>query len=59
MTNELQAFLKILVLPLVILRASIKNQGASIKVKIEAREEQKLDFNVKVKSVKDLLSPNS
>jgi hypothetical protein len=55
------------------LRASTKNQEASIKVKIEAREEielnfdvkveareeQKLDFNVKVEGVEDLLSPNS
>ncbi len=73
MTNELQAFLKILIPPPVILRASIENQEASIKVKIEAREEielnfdvkveareeQKLDFNVKVETVEDVLSPNS
>ncbi len=55
------------------MRASTKNQEASIKVKIEAREEielnfdvkveareeRKLDFNVKVEGVEDLLSPNS
>jgi hypothetical protein len=53
------------------LKASIENQAALIKVKIEAREEielnfdvkveareeQKLDFNVKVEGVEDLLSP--
>lgn len=73
LTNELQAFLKILIPPLVTFRASIENQKASIKVKIEARkelelnfdvkvearEEQKLDFNLKVEGVEDLLSPNS
>jgi hypothetical protein len=70
--NEPQAFLRILIPPLVILRASIENQASSIKVKIEAkeeielnfdvkveaREEQKLDYNVKVEGVEDLLSPN-
>ncbi len=69
LTNEVQAFLKILIRPLLILRASIENQEASIKVrkepreeiklnfdvKVEAREEQKLDFNVKVEGVEDLL----
>ncbi len=69
MTNEPQAFLRILIPPPVILKASIENQAASIKVKIEtreetklnfdvkveAREEQKLDFNVKVEGVEDLL----
>lgn len=59
LTNEFQAFLKILIPPPLILRASIENQEASIKVKIEAREEQKLDFNVKVEGVEDVLSPNS
>lgn len=71
LTNEPQAFLRILIPPLVILKTSIKNQATSINVKIkareeielnfdvkvEAREEQKLDFNVKVEGVGDLLSP--
>jgi hypothetical protein len=44
LTNEPQAFLRILIPPLVILKASIENQAASIKVKIEAREEIRAKF---------------
>jgi hypothetical protein len=50
LTNEPQAFLRILIPPPVILTASIENQTASIKLKIEAREEIELNFDVKVEA---------
>jgi hypothetical protein len=54
--SELQDLLKLLISSVIVLKANIWDQEASIKVKVKVGEELELDFNVKVKikTIKEL-----